>query len=435
MIKKHLFITVFVLTLVAIILGWLSMLTNVFSRSGSLEPVQVYFADNISQSHELVIQEFNRLYRGKIEVIPVNLPFEKFSTNERKELLIRSLRSKSDIDLFAVDFIWVPRFTRWSEPLDKYFSKKERERLLSYAMESCTYDQTLVAMPLYIDVGLMYYRKDIIRRLPKAEEIEQRLQSSITWDELLKLREQLKYGTKPFYIFQAKDYEGLVCNYFEIAVSRKPDFFKNNSIPLTSSAAEEALSMMVGFVKTNVSPIAVLDFEENLSYRYMLDHDAVFVRGWPNFIENFRRFYPDTVKLSNIGRAPLPHFNGEKPTSILGGWNLMVSKSSTKKEAAVEFIRFLQSDHIQRLLFERAGYMPVVNSVYQDSLFLVSHPELTFYKKIMQNGFHRPALVEYTKTSNIISHFINLAIKQDLKVKDALQQANDMIQSNAILIK
>jgi len=113
----------------------------------------------------------------------------------------------------------------------------------------------------------------------------------------------------------------------------------------------------------------------------------------------------------------------------------MVSKSSTKKEAAVEFIRFLQSDYSQRLLFERAGYMPVVNSVYQDSLFLVTHPELTFYKKIMQNGFHRPALVEYTKTSNIISHFIHLAIKQDLTVKDALRQANDMIQSNAILIK
>ena len=433
--KKQLFIVLLALTLSMILVGWLSLFTGVFKRSGSLEPVQLYFADNISLNHKLVIEEFNRLYQGKIEVIPVNLPFEKFSTNERKELLIRSLRSKSDIDLFAVDVIWIPRFTRWSEPLDKYFSQAERGRLLSYAIESCTYDQILVAMPMYIDVGLMYYRKDIIHRLPKAEEVVQRLQSSITWDEMLQLRKQLNYENKPFYIFQAKDYEGLVCNYFEFAVSRKSDFLKINSIQLTSSAAEEALSFMVGFVKTNVSPIAVLDFEENLSYRYMLDHDGVFVRGWPNFIENFRRFYPDTVKLSNIGRAPLPHFNGEKPTSVLGGWNLMVSKSSTKKEAAVEFIRFLQSDHIQRLLLERAGYIPVVNSVYQDSTFLVSHPELTFYKKIMQNGFHRPALVEYTKTSNIISHFIHLAIKQDITVKDALQQANNMIQSNAILIK
>jgi multiple sugar transport system substrate-binding protein len=433
--KRQLFIVILALIVSMILVGWLSLFTGVFRRSGSSEPIQVYFADNISHSHRLVIEEFNRLYRGKIEVIPVDLPFEKFSTNERKELLTRSLRSKSDIDLFAVDLIWVPRFARWSEPLDKYFSQAERERLLSYSIESCKYDQILFAMPMYIDVGLMYYRKDIIRRLPNAEEVEQRLQSSISWDEMLKLRKQLHYEHKPFYIFQAKDYEGLVCNYFELAVSRNPDFFKNNSIPLISPAAEEALSTMVGFVETNVTPKAVLDFEENLSYRYMLDHDGVFVRGWPNFIENFRRFYPDTGKLSTIGRAPLPHFTGENPTSVLGGWNLMVSKSSTKKEAAVEFIRFLESDTIQRLLFERAGYMPVVNSVYQDSVFLVSHPELRFYKKIMQNGFHRPALVEYTKTSNIISHFLHLAIKQELSVKDALKQANTMIQSNAILIK
>ncbi|RPI05261.1 MAG: extracellular solute-binding protein [Ignavibacteriae bacterium] len=433
--KKQLVIVILALTLSIILVGWFSLFTGVFKRTGSSEPVQVYFADNISLNHKFVIDEFNRLYQGKIEVIPVNLPFEKFSTNERKELLIRSLRTKSDIDLFAVDVIWVPRFTRWCEPLDKYFSQEERKRLLSQAVESCTYDQVLVAMPMYLDIGLMYYRKDIIRRLPHAEEIEQRLQSSITWDEMLQLRGQLNYENKPFYIFQAKDYEGLVCNYFEVAVSRRSDFFKNNSIPLTSSAAEEALSFMVGFVKTKVSPMTVLDFEENLSYRYMLDHDAVFVRGWPNFIENFRRFYPDTVKLSNIGRAPLPHFSGQKPTSVLGGWNLMVSKSSTKKEAAVEFIRFLQSDHIQRVLLERAGYIPVINSVYQDSTFLVSHPELTFYRKIMQNGFHRPALVEYTKTSNIISHFLHGAIKQEFTVNDALQRANTMIQSNAVLIK
>lgn len=277
--------------------------------------------------------------------------------------------------------------------------------------------------------------KNIIRQLPRAKDIERRLQESITWDEMTELQKQLKYEHKPFYLFQAKEYEGLVCNFFEIAVNLKPDFLKNNSIPLVSETAEKALSMMVKFVKTNVAPLTVLEFDENLSYTYMLDHDGVFVRGWPNFIEHYRRIYSDTVKLSNIGRAPLPHFNGSEPTSIIGGWNLMVSKSSTQKDAAVEFIRFLQSDAIQRLLFEQAGYMPVVNSIYQDSVFLTSHPELIFYNKVMQRGFHRPVLVEYTKTSDIISHFVQLALKQELSVKDALQRANTMIRSNAILIK
>ncbi|HEY6952969.1 MAG TPA: hypothetical protein VI758_11210, partial [Bacteroidota bacterium] len=141
------------------------------------EAAKVYFADNISPAHRLIIAEFNKRHEGSIEVVPVDLPFEKFSTNERKELLARSLRSKSDkIDVFAVDLIWVPRFARWAEPLDAHFTTGEQEQLLSYANQSCKIDGRLVAMPMYIDIGLMYYRRDIIRRLPDGAAIDAEIQ-------------------------------------------------------------------------------------------------------------------------------------------------------------------------------------------------------------------------------------------------------------------
>jgi multiple sugar transport system substrate-binding protein len=436
-VKKRLFIIVTIfLGILAIGLGWMAGTTNMLFNTLPTKPIQVYFADNISPIHQHVIDIFNKLHQGRIEVVPVNLPFDKFSTNERKELLARSLRSKSEkLDVFAVDLIWVPRFVRWSEPLDKYFSDAERQRLLSYALESCLDDRILVAMPLYIDVGLMYYRRDIIQRLPDAASIERRLAESISWDEMMELRKRLNYEHKPFYIFQAKDYEGLVCNFLELAANHQPDFIKRRSIELTSLAAEHALALMVDFVKTGVTPPIVTEFDENLSYTYMLNRDAVFVRGWPNFIENYRSFYADTIKLAAIGRAALPHFNGQPSTSVFGGWNLMVSKSSQKKEAAVEFIRFLQQDDIQRLLFEQGGYIPIVNSVYQDSIFLKSHSELMLYNRLVRRGTHRPMLVEYTKTSDIISHYAHIAIKQELPVREALRRADEMIKSNAVMIK
>ena len=147
-------------------------------------------------------------------MIPVNLPFSKFSTIERKELLTRSLRSKSEkLDIFAVDLIWVPRFAKWCEPLDSYFSADEKRRLLRDAMRSCVFEGTLVAMPMYLDIGHMYYRWDIIRRLSDATAIEKRLQESISWREMAHPRRWLAYMNKPFFIFPAKDFEGLVCNY------------------------------------------------------------------------------------------------------------------------------------------------------------------------------------------------------------------------------
>lgn len=431
-------IVVLTLFVVSIVIGvvWLSTVIGIFPSGESIKPVQLYFADNISPALQTAIDEFNRLHRGQIEVVPVNLPFDKFSTNERKEVLARTLRSKSEkLDVFAVDMIWVPRFARWSEPLDAHITAPEKERLLSYAMGSCVFEQTLVAMPMYIDVGLMYYRKDLIRMLPDADAIERRLQESVTWEEMSILRRRMGLTRRPFYIFQGKDYEGLVCNFLELAVNLDSSILKGKVINLRAPASEQALRTLVDFLRTNASPSEVTDFEENPSYTYMLDHDAVFLRGWPNFVENFRRFYPDTTKLNAIGRAPLPHYGGHTPTSVLGGWNLMISKSSTKKEAAVEFVRFLESDRIQRLLFEDGGFIPVINSLYHDTTFLSAHKELVLYSQLLKRGFHRPAFEEYTKMSDIVSHFAHLALKQQLPVHEALLAADRMIRSNAVLIK
>ena len=434
--KRQLLILAILVVSIFIGIGWLTAILGVFHREERNQPVRLYYADNISPSHQFAIDEFNRQHLGKIEVIPVNLPFSKFSTNERKELLTRSLRSKSEkLDIFGVDLIWVPRFAKWSEPLDSYFSADEKRRLLRDAMRSCVFEGTLVAMPMYLDVGLMYYRKDIIHRLPDAAAIEKQLQESISWKEMLHLRKRLGYMNKPFFIFAAKDFEGLVCNFLELAVGYDPYFLKSNTFPVLSPPATKSLQMMVDFVKDGTTPPEVTDFDEFLCNTYMLDHDAVFVLAWPDFVQSFRTSYSDTAKLRYIAKAPLPHFEGKSATSVYGGWDFMISKSSTKKAEAIEFIRFFQSEKIQRMIFERTGYLPAINSVYEDSAFLRTHNDLVFFHRLLQNGFHRPALVEYTKVSDIISHFAHLAIKREITVDEALKRTDELIRSNEVLIK
>jgi multiple sugar transport system substrate-binding protein len=434
--KRYVYALSLLIVSVIIGIGWQSVIFDIFKTGGENRPVQLFYADNISPSHQLAIDEFNRIHKGKIEVVPVNLPFSKFSTNERKELLTRSLRSKSEkLDIFAVDLIWVPRFAKWSEPLDSYFSVEEKKRLRPDAMRSCIFEGALVAMPMYLDVGLMYYRRDIIQRLPDGDAIEKRLQGSMTWKEMMQLRKRLGYMKKPFYIFPAKDFEGLVCNFLELAVSYDPKFLQSNTFNLLSPPASKSLHMMVDFVKNGTTPSAVTDFDEFLCNTYMLDHDGVFIRGWPDFVQSFRTSYSNPEKLTLIAKAPLPHFEGKPPTSVFGGWNLMVSKSSTKKEAAFEFIRFFQSEAVQRMIFERTGYLPAINSVYEDSVFQRTHKELAFFHQLLRRGFHRPALVEYTQVSDIISHFAHRAIKQELTAEEALLRTDDIIRSHEVLIK
>ncbi|MHB1050298.1 MAG: extracellular solute-binding protein [Bacteroidota bacterium] len=408
---------------------------NITERQNAVQ--KVYFADHISPAHRAVIVKFNEKYAGQIEVVPVDLPFNKFSTNERKELLARSLRSKSDrLDVFSVDYIWTPRFAKWCEDLNPYFTASERENIISPAMQSCVIGGRLVAMPIYIDIGMMYYRKDIIASLPNAAEIERKLKKSISWKELLALRMALGYEQKPFYLFQANDYEGLICNYFEIIKSLDSNAFLKNKVDLRSPVALKALRYLIGLVhEEKVSPLNVTEFDENKSYEFMLEKNAVFVRGWPNFVENFSKIYPDTAKFKFIGKGALPHFTGQSPTSVYGGWNLMVSKFSTKKAAAIEFVRYLQTEEAQKTMFEVGGYIPVNRNVYSDTTYLSLHTDLPYYRTLVNNGFHRPFIEDYTRISDIISFYVHRAIKLEMTAEEALSKASEMIDSKALLIR
>jgi len=397
---------------------------------------RIYFADNISTGHQKLIDRFNQEFQGKIEVVPVNLPFNKFSTNERKELLARSLRSKSNrIDVFAVDLIWVPRFARWCQPLDSYFSSRERSQIINYALESCSFQGHLVAMPLYLDVGMMYYRRDLIRALPDASVIEQRLRQSMTWDEFIQLSQRFS-PDQPFYFFMADNYEGLICSFVEGLASQHQTLFAGDSVQLNTPEARKALQLLVDLVhKYQISPVGVTKYDEFQCYLHALKTNGLFLRGWPGLKRHFRQIVEDTSKVQFLEEAALPHFSGGRPAFIFGGWNLMVSKFSSNKAAAIQFLKFTQRQENQKMMFQTGGYLPINHAVYQDSAFLAQEPDLRFCRSLLDQGVHRPFLVDYTKISDIISYYLNLAIAKEISVSEALERATRAIHTKQVIIK
>src|SRR5271157_4491708 len=83
--NQRLYIIITSIFVVAIVLVFYAF--PPYGSSGSSDKVvRITFADNISDALQKVIDLFNEEHRGEIEVMPINLPFSKFSTNERKEL-------------------------------------------------------------------------------------------------------------------------------------------------------------------------------------------------------------------------------------------------------------------------------------------------------------------------------------------------------------
>lgn len=431
---KRFLLYIFIAVIVALI-GFVLPYSSSFYVGDKV--TKIYFADHISDVYQKVIDEFNEKYKGKIQVIPVHLPFEKFTTNERKELLTRYLRSKSDrIDVFAVDQIWVPRFAKWGTPFESIPNKFAVDSLLSAALKSCVYNGQLVAAPLYIDVGLMYYRKDLIRRLKNPDKLEQDLKSSITWDEFIQLHTKNQNSNKPFYVFQADDYEGLVCIFLEMLAGQNKQLYENGKLQLNSPQAKYALKLLVDMVHTyHMSPAVVSNFRDRTSDLYYMENNGLFLRGWPSFLRDVKIDFRNSENISNLGIAPLPHFKGNKPVALLGGWNLMISKYSSKKEESMEFIKFLLSKTTQQKLYSEGHYLPVNQNAYADSLIQKKDNNLKFFYGLINSGVCRPALENYTKISDVISYYLYLAIKKELSVETALDKATKMINSGKVLIR
>ncbi len=428
---------VIISTIIIIVIILVSNLFSHLSFNNNLNSnvTKIYFADNISSAHKEVIELFNKLNRGHIEVVPINLPFEKFSTNDRKELLARYFRSKSDrIDVFSVDQIWVPRFARWAVPLERYFPDSSRTSLLKYALNTCYYNDTLIAVPLYIDIALMYYRKDIIDRLKDSDLIEDKLKQSITWQDLIELNNRFK--DSPFFVFQGDDYEGLICIYSEILANMHGELMKNDSLLIKSPQAEKALQFLIDLInKYKISPKEVLRFKEDDSYKYYLQNNGIFLRGWKGLFKNnlMGRKYMYLKDVVDV--VPTPHIKGAKPASVFGGWNLMVSKYSSKVRESIKFIKFLSGETAQKILFEHGGFIPVNNIIYHDSLYLQNNPDLLNDIQLVKNGIYRPFSERYTHISDILSYYINLSLKGDLSPHNALHKAYDKINSKSILLK
>ncbi|GJQ63171.1 MAG: ABC transporter substrate-binding protein [Melioribacteraceae bacterium] len=396
--------------------------------------VILHFADNITEAHKKTIEKFNKKYAGSIKVVTVDLPFEKFSTNERKELLARSLRSKADkLDVFSVDHIWVRRFARWTESLQDEFDQSELDNFVENALKPCYVDGELHAIPLYLDVGLMFYRTDLFNTVVKDTSLKRELIESITWKKFIEIGKKFD---NPYYLFPADSYEGLVCSYLEMILNQNRSFFESEEIDLTRPESVRALQTLVDLVNTyKISPPEVTGFKENHAREYFIKNNAVFVRGWPGFTIDFRKEIKSEQLLLSIESTPMPHYEGTEPAFIFGGWNLMISKYSKHKKEALIFINYLTSEESQLIMFENGKHNPVKKDIYLNEEITGKYPDLKYFDRFFEHGVHRPFLADYTRVSDIISYYLNQAITLEMEVEDALKKANDMIREGRVLVR
>ncbi len=427
--------------LVALALGITAFVVFVFIHFDGYKEnpsvVTIRYVDNISEAQKILIQRFNKEYQGRIRVQAVNLPFTKFSTNDRKEILARALRNKSDqIDVVAIDVIWGARFAKWALSLKEFNNIESLSRFLPQALTPCFVHDTLIALPLYIDVTVMYYRQDLLRCLPGGAAFEKRLINGTTWRDFKEFMRSNDTGVHPQYLYAAKDFEGLVCNFFEVIPERQINFLeRSKNIDLNKPDFINGINHLLSFRRTKSIPDSAAYFDEYECYLWGIKHNVLFIKGWPGLLKHTAgNLVPGALK-KVFKIAPVPRLSGQKKSAVFGGWNLMISRFSTHKQQALTFLRYIQRVQSQKILFTASGYIPTSRTVYNDSIFLARYPQLMFYRRQIALGKHRPYRADYTRLSDILAFYLHQAFTGEKTADEALRLATQQINANSIFIK
>jgi len=353
-------------------------------------------------------------------------------TEQRKQQLLISLRGKkSDPDVMLMDVAWIGQMAAsgWLESLEPYGIAKEPffSRIVDLAD---TWQGKLIGVPLYVDGGVLYYRKDLLEKYGFDGPPH-------TWEELEHMAktvmEKEQGDGEDFwgYVWQGAQYEGLVCNALEVFTSAGGGFMTDDMTPvLDSRENERALATMAGFIlESKISPPNTYADMKEEEVRLVFDNgNALFERNWPYAWALHNK--TSSPVAGKVGIAPLPAFEGHAGASTLGGWHLALSHYSDKKKEGAAFIEYLTSYAVQKKMALELGWNPGRTDVYGDEDVLEKYPVLASLKAAFARAVPRPAVPWYSEISLIMQKYFNRALSGTADAAMVLKQAQKEVKKS-----
>jgi len=385
-----------------------------------------------------VQEEIISLFEAEHPEIKVIKEVGPHSSTAFHDLLTQKLKNRSDdVDVFLMDVIWPPEFAAagWAMPLDEMFIPSERENYLEGTILANTYNGKIYGVPLFIDSGMLYYRKDLLDAYSfSPPEL---------WEEMVDqantiVSKEAEKGNELYgFSGQFKQYEGLVCDMMEYILSNGGEIM--NAETGKSGLAEKPSMEAVSFVRDSIigkaAPVGVLTYQEPESLDLFVQGKAVFHRNWPYAWEVSND--PERSKVAgNVGIKRLPHFKNHKSYATLGGWQIGISSYSKQKDASWKFVEFYTSARIQKLLALKAGRAPTRKALYADTDILAVHPHFADMKDVFLTAYPRPGSPLYPSISNVLQRYFSRAISDSsLDLEKEAGEASAEIEKIILMTK
>ncbi|SDK16665.1 extracellular solute-binding protein [Sediminibacillus albus] len=337
-------------------------------------------------------------------------------TNDSAQMhdqLLTSLSSEAgEYDVLSLDVVWAGEFAGagYLEPIDMMMDEAglNAEEFNAGSMTSGNYKGKQYTLPYFPDVGLLFFRSDIV----SDEDAEKLISGDYTYEQLGKMAETYssENDISNGFVYQSKQYEGLTVNANE---------FTNQF-----EDTEAGLKTMYNFTTADWTPEDILNYTEGEASTAFENGNAVFERNWPYIYGRLKN--PEesgaTVDVENVQAAPLP--NG----GSVGGWLLGINANSEAKEGAWAFIEFLSGPEGQKILSTEGSYLPGYNPLLENQEVLDSNDLLTMegFQNALQSTIARPVSADYSEISNEIQVAVHKYLSSGEGLDNAVQTIEDV---------
>lgn len=341
------------------------------------------------------------------------------AADQRHQLYVQWLNARaSDPDILELDVIWTPEFAAagWILPLNRF--QPDTAAFFPSAIAADTWQDSLYAIPWFVDVGMLYWRTDLAPAPPT------------TFAELVRIarrgRERgLRYGL----VWQGARYEGLVATFVEYLGANGGRILDGGRVVVGSDAGLRALTAMRDQIyREEIVPRAVLTWhEEEVRFAFQ-NGEAAFMRNWP-YPYGLLQDSSSSRAAGKFAVAPMPAAEGGRPTATLGGAQLAINRNTEHPEAAWAVIEYLTRPEQMLERAEVVGQFPSRIGVYDDPRLsrVLSIPPAEA-KRVIEYAVPRPVTPVYTQLSEILQIYLHRALTRQLQPAAALARAQAEMQ-------
>jgi len=412
----------------------LSLLLDACTRPAVHEPITLtlldwqYTGETFAKEYEQEFQQFTRETGIRVRFLPSP------ETPQQRLVVLRKLlgTDASSLDVYSIDVIWPGILNEYSIDLNPYFTN-EMSAVFPVLAANDTVDGKLVAMPYRADLGLLFYRTDLLQQYGYRGPPR-------TWDELETMAARIQAGERHKgnesfwgFVWQGAAAECLMCNALEWQASEGGGRIieRDKTISVNNPQVIRAWRRAARWVGS-ISPPSVVAYREWDGTNVWAAGNAAFMRNWPQASIQSRAAGSPIRNKFDVTLLPAGKA-GQAGT--LGGTSLAVSRFSAHPHEALELVRYLSSGPMQ---IQRSGALsvpPTRRRLYELSEVLEPNPYFAPLSQAFRTGavVSRPSDVAGKHYEDVTEAYIQ-AVHSVLTQKQSAPEAAAELEKQLIQI-